>query len=67
VYSASSTLEKVAQPSLEMAQRQGAELVNWASTDQRGRFLLAISALADPVPRKRGGRHSGGDPPVLFV
>jgi hypothetical protein len=58
VYSASSNLEKVAMPSLEAAQHQGASLVNWASADDRNRFVNSLAGLADPVSRK--GRAGSG-------
>lgn len=53
VYSASSTLEAVARPSLEAAAHQGAELVNWASDQDRMRFVHALSILATPIEKKR--------------
>lgn len=53
VYSASSALETIAQPSLEAAAHQGAELINWASADDRRRFLHNLSSLATPIERKR--------------
>jgi len=53
VYSASSALEAVARPSLEAAAHQGAELVNWASEQDRMRFVHALSILAVPIEKKR--------------
>ncbi|KAF2992860.1 DUF3037 domain-containing protein [Methylocystis sp. MJC1] len=53
VYSASSALETVARPSLEAAAHQGAELVNWASEQDRMRFVQALSMLAIPIETKR--------------
>lgn len=53
VYTASSVVEKAAQPSLEAAANQGAELVNWASDDDRSRFVHSLSILATPFERNR--------------
>lgn len=53
VYSASASLERVALPSLKVAEHQGAELVNWASAQDRKAFLGNLSSLATPIPRKR--------------
>lgn len=56
VYNASATLERVAQPSLKAAEHQGASLINWASLDDRGKFVDSLMGLAIPVPKKRKGR-----------
>lgn len=61
VYYASPSLEKLATPSIEAAQHQGAIITNWASGDDRGRFIRSLSSLATPVPMKRRGR------PVRFA
>ena len=53
VYSASPLLERVAKPSLEAAANQGAELTNWASADERNKFVHSMTMLATPVPSKR--------------
>ena len=53
VYSASSSIEKAAIPSLDAAAHQGTELVNWLSAHDRERFINSLSSLAEPVPRKR--------------
>lgn len=53
VYSASAALENIAKPSLEAAAHQGAELVNWASEQDRLRFVHALSILATPIETKR--------------
>jgi Protein of unknown function (DUF3037) len=56
VYEASSSLERVAKPSLEAAAHQGAELVNWASTSDRSRFVHLLSSLATPAePKSKRG------------
>jgi Protein of unknown function (DUF3037) len=52
VYSASSSLERVARPSFDAAAHQGAELVNWASNDERNKFIHSMAMLATPVPKK---------------
>lgn len=61
VYSVSASLEKIALPSLEAAQHQGAELTNWASADERFKFVNSLSSLATPSERKRKGK------PVQFA
>lgn len=58
VYEASAAAERVAMPSLSAAAHQGADIINWASQDDRNRLLVTLSALAMPleVPRaKRSG------------
>jgi hypothetical protein len=55
VYNASASLEKIALPSLKVAERQGAVLTNWASADERGQFVRSLAALATPIERKRRG------------
>lgn len=52
VYHASATTESMAKPSLMAAEHQGAELINWASDEDRVRFVQEISALATPLERK---------------
>lgn len=58
VYEASSSLERVAMPSLEAAAHQGAELVNWASAADRGKFVHYLSSLATPTGPKKKGTNS---------
>jgi hypothetical protein len=53
VYSASPALERVARPSLEAAEHQGAQLVNWDSADDRTKFIHSLAMLATPIPSKR--------------
>jgi hypothetical protein len=52
VYEASSSLERIATPSLEAAAHQGTLLVNWASGDDRRRLLVELASLATPIARK---------------
>lgn len=64
VYSATPGLERVARPSLDAAEHQGAELVNWSSTDDRNRFVQMVSSLATPIEKKRKRylvAHTSGD------
>jgi hypothetical protein len=56
VYEASSALERVIKPSLEAAEHQGAELINWDSKLEREQFLNAMAALAIPAPLNRTKR-----------
>ena len=53
VYSASANLERVARPSLEAVENQGAQLVNWESADDRTKFIHSMAMLATPIPSKR--------------
>jgi hypothetical protein len=53
VYQASSALEKVATPSLDAAEHQGAQLINWLSVDDRNSFVKTISSLATPLADKK--------------
>ena len=53
VYHTSASLEAVARPSLEAAEHQGAELTNWASADDKRRFIASLSSLAIPIETKR--------------
>jgi len=56
VYEASATVERLANASLEAAEHQGAEIINWASLDDRTKFLSDLTALAEPLPTKREER-----------
>lgn len=56
VYQASASLEKFARPSLDAAQHQGAELINWASVEDRLKFIKTFSALAVPMEVKKNKR-----------
>jgi hypothetical protein len=60
VYTASAALERIAQPSLEAAEHQGAELVNWASVTDRVRFIDSLASYAQPVPHKRRRQSVAG-------
>ncbi len=53
VYQASSALEKALAPSLYAVERQGAELINWASQDSRMGFLDNFAALAESIDSQR--------------
>jgi hypothetical protein len=52
VYTASTVLERVARPSLEAAQNQGTELINWESSSDRKSFVHLLSSMATPVEKK---------------
>lgn len=52
VFTASSVLERVARPSLDAAAHQGTELINWASADDRSRFVNLLSAMATPIEKQ---------------
>lgn len=58
VYNASSTLERIAKPSLDAVAHQNAELINWSSADDRGKFVHSLAALATPIERRSRGRHT---------
>jgi hypothetical protein len=53
VYRASPAIEDLARPSLEAAEHQGAILTNWASADDRGKFVNLLSSLATPLEKGR--------------
>jgi hypothetical protein len=53
VYEASPYIERVARPSLEAAEHQGTILINWASADERQKFVHSMASLATPTRRKR--------------
>ncbi|WP_441237105.1 DUF3037 domain-containing protein [Bradyrhizobium sp. 930_D9_N1_4] len=65
VYSASANLEKAARPSLEAVQNQGAELINWESSDDRGKFIHSMAMLATPIPTKRKRKIVGVTGPAF--
>ncbi len=52
IYDATAVMEKLAAPSLQAAAHQGAILINWASHDDRRKFIVEMSSLADPLPEK---------------
>jgi hypothetical protein len=67
VYSASPALERVAMPSLQAAEHQGAQLVNWDSADDRTKFIHSLAMLATPIPSKRRkAKFVSGNHPKLF-
>jgi hypothetical protein len=49
IYRATSLNERHLSPSLQAAEHQGAELVNWESRDSRTRLIVELSSLADPL------------------
>jgi len=55
----SSSLEKIARPSLDAAARQGAQLINWASADERNKFVHSLTSLATPFEKNKK--------PVIFA
>lgn len=57
VFAASGALERASRPSLDAVQHQGAELVNWSSAEDRGKFIHSISALAIPLEPKKKIRY----------
>lgn len=57
VYVASPTLERIARPSLDAAEHQGAEIVNWNSADDRGKFIHSLASLATPIEKKSANRY----------
>lgn len=52
IYNAASHIEKVMEPSLQAASHQGAELVNWESEEQRTKFIVELTSLAEPLQSK---------------
>jgi hypothetical protein len=53
VYDTSAAAERIAMPSLMAAAHQGAELVNWASQDDRNKLIVGLSAMATPLESKK--------------
>jgi hypothetical protein len=53
VYKASSNMESIISPSLDAAEHQGALLINWESRDDRNRFIVELTSLAEPTTKKR--------------
>lgn len=53
VYSASSQLENSIAPALYAAQHQGAHLINWESRDDRTKFVVDLSTLAEPAESQK--------------
>lgn len=53
IYQASSRNEAIAASALQLAEHQGAELLNWESSDDRRQFIAHVSSLATPIPDKR--------------
>lgn len=59
IYQASASVEAAAQPSLNAVEHQGAQLINWASRDDRVKFLTCISALAVPFEDTKRSSYVG--------
>lgn len=55
VYNATPQLETALEPSLFAAQHQGAELINWASSEARGAFLETLATLAESRDETKRG------------
>ncbi|GGE19710.1 hypothetical protein GCM10011529_27860 [Polymorphobacter glacialis] len=53
VFDISSSLDRLAAPSLMAAEHQGAELFNWASDEDRKRLIESVTNLAIPYEDKR--------------
>lgn len=49
VYSASGSMEQSISAALHAAEHQGADLINWESRDDRVRFIIDLSSLAEPT------------------
>ena len=49
IFAASNQLEKSLMPALHAAEHQGAELINWESQQDRTRFVVDMSSLAEPT------------------
>jgi hypothetical protein len=61
IYEASAAAERIAMPSLSAAAHQGADLVNWASQDDRVRLMATLSTLAMPLEGPRSRRAGVGN------
>jgi hypothetical protein len=65
VYNASASLEKIALPSLKVAEHQDAILTNWASEDERRQFVDALASQATPLEWKRRAGTARFAPPQM--
>ena len=63
VYNASPALERIARPALDAAANQGTRLVNWASGDEKTKFVHELTSLAVPFQTKVRP-HSKSLPPL---
>ena len=53
VYAACASMENSISPALHAAEHQGANLINWESRDDRTRFIVDMSSLAEPVEEQK--------------
>jgi len=64
VYSATVSMENSISPALHAAEHQGADLINWDSRDDRTKFIIDISSLAEPAEAQQrvkfGSVHASG-------
>lgn len=49
VYSANAQMETAISAALHVAEHQGADLINWDSRDDRTKFIVDLSSLAEPA------------------
>jgi Protein of unknown function (DUF3037) len=66
VYSASAALERIARPSLDAAEHQGAELINWESDEARNRFVRQLVSMSTPAERPKKVRLVAPESGSLF-
>jgi hypothetical protein len=57
IYSASPTVEQAAQTCLDAAEHQGAEIINWASTQDQIKLLTTLASLAIPSETENDRRR----------
>ena len=67
IYEASTLVERAAKTCLDAAAHQGAELINWASTNDKIKLISSITSLATPIelPRDRAKRFVNSEAPYL--
>lgn len=67
IYDASRSVESAAKSCLDAAEHQGAELYNWASTQDKLKVITDITSLATPLQLKKDRNRfsSGGEGPRL--
>jgi hypothetical protein len=56
IYQATAQTETLITPALLAAEHQGAELINWSSSEDQRRLRVTIADLAVPLPKRGEGR-----------
>ncbi len=70
VYDASSNLESLIAPSLEVARNQGTDIINWASQSERNSFIKSLEEVAiafDGPKNQKSSRFNAFTQPKLYL